>query len=459
MRRLGLLKIERDSNQYIEMRDWQKGAIQMYAPSRYNHFFRVNDKYLAINLLTNAVLSLDADEYRLIRNLLERGETPSDPYKKALYELLVESKFLIPREFNELAYLERLFKISKECKKGFSLSPVITMQCNFRCPYCYQDRVNVRMEREVQLAILSFLEKKIPGKEAFHVAWWGGEPLLEPRIIDKFGNEMIQLCNSLHVQYSSSICTNGYLLTGDNIRMLADGYLSHVQVTLDGPQEFHDRRRFLENGEGTYEVILENLYELVGTLPDIKITIRANISRGITKIRPWEQLLKDLTPIKRSIAIFLAPIASIKSANEFCISNQDFQTFYDRFIKIIQRRGFRITLGQATPGTVHCSAIPVDNWFVHPQGYISKCAAYVCSEEKSIGKLLPNGSIELNSDAAMWLTFSPFHLKLCRECNVLPLCMGGCLNLPFGRNPFLDRCSIKKNILTFIKDCVIKQSG
>jgi uncharacterized protein len=433
----------------------------MYTSSRYNHFFsffRVGDKYLAINLLTQAVLFLDDEEYKLVRNLSERAEMPSDPEGSALHELLVESKFLIPCEFNEMAYLERLFKISKECKKGFSLGPVITLQCNFRCPYCYQDHVDLRMGREVQLAILAFLEEKLPGKEAFHVEWWGGEPLLETQIIDKLGNEIIQLCNSLDVKYSSSTSTNGYLLNEDNIRILADGYLDHVQVTLDGPKEFHDSRRILANGEGTYDVILQNLYELASTLPDLEITIRANISRGITKIEPWEQLLTDLAPIKRSIAIFLAPVVPAKSFNKLCISNQEFHAFYDRVIKIIQRRGFRITVGRAAPGSVHCGAIPVDNWFVHPRGYISKCAAQVDSPEGSLGKLLSDGRIKLNSNAAMWLNYSPFNLKKCRECSVLPLCMGGCLKIPFD-DPFADRCYRKKALLSFIKDRVIKQKG
>jgi uncharacterized protein len=447
-----------NSSSDIQMGDYPMGVVQKYAPSRYNHFFRVDDKYLAINLLTNAVLSLDDNEYKLVRNLLERAEMPRDPDERALYELLAESKFIIPREFNEMAYLERLFKISKGCKKGFSLGPVITLRCNFRCPYCYQDHVDVRMGREVQLAILAFLEKNLPSKEAFHVDWWGGEPLLEPQIIDKFGNEMIQLCNSLHVKYTSSVTTNGYLLNEDNIRILADGYLSHVQVTLDGPKEFHDRRRFLANGKGTYDVILENLYELASTLPDVEITIRANISRGITKVESWEQLLTDLAPIKRSIAIFLAPVAPARNFNKLCISNQEFYAFYDRVIKMIQRRGFRITLGRATPGTVYCGAIPVDNWFVHPRGYISKCTAQVDRAGGNLGKLLPDGSIKLNSDAAMWLSFSPFNLEKCRECNVLPLCMGGCLKEPFD-DPFLDRCHFKKVLLSFIKDGIIKQKG
>ena len=428
-------------------------SSQEYVSSRYNHFFKDGDKYLAVNLLTNAVLSLDEEQYKLVRRLIRVPKMPHSPSERALYKILVDSKFLIPREFNEIAYLKKLFTKSKECKKGFSLGLTITMACNFRCPYCYQDHVNIRMEHEVQRAVLAFLEKKLPGKKMFNVAWWGGEPLLEPEIIDRFGSEIIRLCDTLHIQYNASITTNGYLLNKDNIRILAKGRVSHVQVTLDGPREFHNKRRFLANGKGTYDTILENLYELVRTLPDVKITIRSNISRGITKVEQWQQLLTDLAPIKNSIAIVLVPVSPAKSFDRLCISRQDFYTFYDNFMKIIQGQGFQVTFGRKTPGTVFCGAIPIDNWLVNPRGLVSKCTAATGSAEGSLGKLNPDGSIDLNSDATKWINFSPFNLKKCRECDVLPLCMGGCLKIPFD-DPFVDRCYLKKGLLAFIKNII-----
>jgi uncharacterized protein len=434
-----------------------KGMVgsKNYAPSKYNHFFKEGGKYLATNLLTNAVLSLTEDQHRLVRNLLEFQVVPSNSYERSIYSILLESKFIIPQEFDETAYLKQLFTNNILCSKGFSLGLIVTLACNFRCVYCYQEHLPIRMERNVQLSILALLEKKLPGKEEFEVSWFGGEPLLEPAIIERFGTEIIQLCDSLNIKYSASMATNGYLLDKDNINLLAKGRVNHVQITLDGPRQFHNKRRILANGRETYDVILENLYRLTQTLPDIGITIRMNISRGITKWQQWEQLLTDIAPIKDSITIYFDQVVPTRFSTKFCLSHKAFYMFYQNFMETLQQQRFQVAFDRRIPGIAFCGAIPVDNWMVSPQGYLSKCVAHVDNVEKSLGKLNPDGTIALNSDAAAWLNFSPFSLDKCKKCNVLPLCMGGCLIMPFGAS-FGDRCFARKSVLAIIEDEITK---
>jgi len=441
-----LLQIDDNS----ESRSDRTTYPESFVPSRYNHFFEYAGKHLAINLLTNAVLSLDGDQYRLVRRILDFPMNQS-PSQSMLSRLLVESKFLVPHGFDERAYLARLFETSKAGKKGLSLAFVITLTCNFRCPYCYQDHTEVRMERDVQDAVLAFLKRKLRGKEEFHAAWWGGEPLLEPQIIDSFGSEIIQLCESLDVQYDASITTNGYLLNEDNVRLLAKGRVKHVQVTLDGPREFHDKRRYLTNGHGSYDTILQNLYGLVQALPGVEVTIRCNIGRGAVKAEQWRQLLTDLAPVKSSISMALAQVAPARSFNRLCVSNEEFHAFCGDLTKMIQEQGFRITYGRKTPGAVFCGAIPVENWMVHPRGYLSKCTADVSTADGCLGRLNPSGTIDLNSDSTEWIDFSPFSLEKCTECDVLPLCMGGCPKISFD-GPLLDRCRVKRDLFPFVMD-------
>ncbi len=51
------------------------------------------------------------------------------------------------------------------------------------------------------------------------------------------------------MQFSSSVTTNGYLLTRDIVDMLVANGISHANVTLDGLQEVHDSRRKLLGGQ------------------------------------------------------------------------------------------------------------------------------------------------------------------------------------------------------------------
>jgi radical SAM protein with 4Fe4S-binding SPASM domain len=107
--------------------------------------------------------------------------------------------------------------------------------------------------------------------------------------------------------------------------------------------------------------------------------------------------------------------------------------------------------GRKIPGSVFCGAIPLDNWMISPNGYVAKCTVAVDDKDRSLGKLFPDGRMELNSDAQKWLDFSPFNVDKCVRCNVLPLCMGGCLMTQFDA-PFVSRCYLKDKVLDFVKD-------
>jgi len=430
-----------------------------YKASRYNHFAPVNDQQTgAINLLTNATLLLNnEDSWPLVQRLLSDRQPGPDEAEQELFTILVESKFLVPASFDELAYLKEVFECSKGSAVGFSLGIITSLQCNFRCPYCYQEHKDSRMSREVQLAVLSYLRRQLPGKMAFHVAWWGGEPLLEAQMIGAFGQEMMQLCDALGTRYTSSIISNCYLLTSDNIRVLAEARLNHLQVTLDGPKQFHNKRRFLIGGKGTYDVIIQGLTELLKELPELGITVRVNVSKGLTAIEPWGELLTDLRPFKRNIAIHYTPVAPAAIYDKLCMPKEVFDDFFQKIVRITQAQGFAITSGRKTPGSVFCGAIPTGNWLIHPRGYITKCTARMDSEEGSLGRLLPDGQVELNSEAPLWLGFTPFEVEECTKCDVLPTCMGGCLKIPMKGDAVLDRCALKSGIRYFLKDRIIRQ--
>ena len=424
--------------------------------SRYNHFHSLEDGSVgAINLFTNATLALPPDAWRRAQLLLKNPDIADlDPDLHALFR---STGFIVDEDFDELSALEEIFKISKGGARQFSLGIITSLQCNFRCPYCYQDHQDSRMSSAVQDSIVKYLERTLPGKSAFHIAWWGGEPLLEAKLIDSFGHRIMTLCESLGVRYSSSIISNCYLLTPANISVLNRANLNHLQVTLDGPETFHNQRRYLINGKGTYRKIMNGLRNLTQALPTLGITVRVNVSRGITDIEPWHQLFDDLEPLKKHVALHFTPVAPAGNFVQLCMPKHRFDDFYRKITELAQAREFAITSGRKQPGTVYCGAIPVSNWLIHPRGYITKCTARMDSPEGSLGKLLPDGTVELNDEAPLWLGFTPFEIEECRNCEVLPTCMGGCLKIPMHKDPFLDRCGLKSGISQYLKDRIIRE--
>lgn len=427
--------------------------LKIWKPSHYNHFYDIGDGFIGgINLLSNATLRLDKLQWAEVSEIL----LDSKLRDCELFELLVSAKFLVPHDFNEIDYLAKIFGRSKGSTIGFSLGIVTSLQCNFRCPYCYQDHSNTQMSQEVQNSILAYVDRAIVGRSRLHIAWWGGEPLLQADMIDQLGQNLMRITERHGGIYSSSIISNCHLLTPKNIDILRRAKLNHLQVTIDGPKYIHDKQRYLINGRGTYDQIIHGLKNLIEDLPYLGITLRVNVSADVINANDVSNLLDDIEVIKENIAIHFTPIAPSINFDGLCSSKNRSNETVSQFIDLAQARNFSITMGRKSPGTVFCGAIPVDNWLIHPKGFISKCTARMDSEEGSLGVINSDGSIELNDEAPLWLGFSPFDISECRNCNVLPTCMGGCLKIPMHSDPVLDRCAIKGGIKGFLKDRIIR---
>ena len=114
------------------------------------------------------------------------------------------------------------------------------------------------MSNETENSIINYLKKQITehGLESLSLTWYGGEPLLEKNRIKSLGTKINKLGLTF---FDNDIVTNGYLLNKENFKLLEDVGITNVQVTLDGLQETHDKRRPLKNGKGTFLKIIKNL--------------------------------------------------------------------------------------------------------------------------------------------------------------------------------------------------------
>ena len=96
---------------------------------------------------------------------------------------------------------------------------------------------------------------------------------------------------------------------------------------------------------------------------------------------------------------------------------------------------------------------------IEPDGTMQKCWGLVGEKESAIGNIL-----DLNaSDAcyiqnlAKWYSWTKFENEECRECNVLPVCMGGCpLHTLDGKLNEDYKCSTYKYNLEKILSMVAK---
>lgn len=126
-----------------------------------------------------------------------------------------------------------------------------TDDCNFRCPYCYEDHIKRNMTIEYMDKIALFVDKNIDRFRGLKVEWFGGEPLLQLESIYYLTERLIKICNAHKKPFLSGMTTNAYLLTRDVFEKLRKLRFLGYQITLDGLAETHDKQRYLVDGRGS----------------------------------------------------------------------------------------------------------------------------------------------------------------------------------------------------------------
>ena len=127
---------------------------------------------------------------------------------------LLDEGVLISEDFDEMEKIntDRIEGINNSNYKHYRIWP--TSACNARCYYCFEKGIKYQtMTKEVADAVINFIAGRLNEGDTLKVEWFGGEPLLNPDIIDyiftalkKIGKERI-LVNLVAIEpYHKYIC-------------------------------------------------------------------------------------------------------------------------------------------------------------------------------------------------------------------------------------------------------------
>jgi uncharacterized protein len=133
--------------------------------------------------------------------------------------------------------------------------------CNLACDYCYLGRepqTSALMSDEVACRAVDLLMSESFGERHVSVVFFGGEPLLNPGLIERTTDYARECASGRGVDVSFHMTTNGTLLTTDVAEMLAAAGV-HVLISIDGPKSSHDAHRPFADGSGSYNRIVGNL--------------------------------------------------------------------------------------------------------------------------------------------------------------------------------------------------------
>jgi uncharacterized protein len=345
---------------------------------------------------------------------------------------LINGGFVFPGSVDEIAILYQQYCRHRYDSSTMILTVAPTMGCNFGCDYCFQgeDKDNESMSQEVQDGIISLVMRVSPQLKRLHIAWYGGEPLLQLKIIEELSDRIIPLCDSRSMQFDSMMVTNGYLLTPEAARSLYLRRVKTIQITLDGQQIDHDSRRPLLSGRATFNHILQNIVSIVNEIP-IALSIRVNIdSRNMQGIRKLIDQMADMgLGNKRNLKLYFAPV---EATTEACHGVADIcmpKGQYSLLERDLYLHGYErcLTVMPYPPRfRGSCGAVRPRGLVVLPNGDIHKCWHSAGVKERRVGTVFDLESLNHNALLKEWLMWNPFQDSRCKECKILPNCAGGC---------------------------------
>jgi len=289
---------------------------------------------------------------------------------------------------------------------------------------------------ETQDQLIGFAREAIQLKSppSMFVDWFGGEPLLAPAIIERLSTAFIQICDRHGVAYRAQVITNGTRLDANLAAMLERSRVDRVQITLDGPASIHDVRRPYHSGSGSsFAKIIEALSCILGKFV---IRLRINVDRNnLHSVWPLLDFFEGQGWIGADTNFYpyLARISAFTEAcSGFAKQVSTLEEFYEvqfRWMERLRELGVAVEehgLYQfPEPKLYNCGAVGHNGFVFTPDGEIHKCGLEVDDSSRAIGRL--REPLQYDSpQRERFSKYSPFQNQVCRECEFLPTCLGGC---------------------------------
>jgi len=397
------------------------------------------DDKVALNVLDGSVSVLDGAVQARLKVLRQRP-TEFEPDDMRLLELEVA------RLTTHAEVQKRTVRSAVEeflAARG-ALCVMPTEKCNFRCTYCYEDFEKGRMPPEKVAAIEALLEQEVPKFKTYSLAWFGGEPLLQPDIVIRVSKRFRELqarCGSLG---SVAITTNGSRLSEDLLHKLAEVGIDLFHISVDGPRTTHNLQRKSQGGEDTYDLILDNI-ERALEMTESQVLFRINFKQGnrqdAADLAGWfdSEIKPRFSRFGSRFRPHLVSIwnASLTSVDGICLSDaQAFQVWFDLKRSILQSMGTyplrELAASAAEIGSLACYAGKPNHYVIGSDGSVYKCTVAFKLPENRIGFLSDKGELVLDPQReAVWTSANSLTDPTCSACAFSASCMG--LHCPLTR--------------------------
>lgn len=276
------------------------------------------------------------------------------------------------------------------------------------------------------------------------INWFGGEPLLEIERIKAISQELISYCTKREIEYSAFMITNGVLLDQKIISELKNVCkIDRLQITLDGGDCFYSYYK------GTHKDTFVKLIDNIASASQLfKISLRMNTSQenreeilGISKTIMSNEQISD------SVSVYPAQITDCNVPRCHSLSDSEFEEFRQKFESIL--KPLRSTNGslKLTRRFAYCSSMRKYNCVIGPDGNLYRCEYELGNLAEVIGDVVAGFYCNKADKKLLEMNFD----AKCRECDILPICAGGCPTMVVNYQKKVDCESMHHRVIQKVK--------
>jgi radical SAM protein with 4Fe4S-binding SPASM domain len=401
--------------------------------SNYNFIIPyLNETSIIYNPLYGTIGKINKDNMTAYNN---------DTFSKEELEILYKHKVYIDDDVDELSIINknRADGINDTKSKLFRIWT--TTGCNARCFYCFEKGIkSINMNMETAAYVINYIISNLEDNDKLLIEWFGGEPLLNPDVIDMISIELINYCSKHNIKYRAYIITNGSLITESIVNKFKTYKIESCQITLDGYSEYYEHvKDYYFKNIYNFNSVINNIKLLTDN--EINVSIRLNYSNDNynTLIHLIEFLHSEFDN-NRHLCVYVYPLwsstdsmISDKYVSDVTLS-EEYIDIVDKlveykFMSIKRVMGIRYKKNQ-------CYARKVGTCSILPDGNITKCAE---TYNQIIGNIYDGITNKELYDEWTSTKLDP----RCVYCKYLPLCNDGCKGSMFNE---MDRCIPTKNI-------------
>lgn len=237
--------------------------------SRYAFFVKKeNGEYIVYSSLSGSVIRFYEDTYiGMLEAIMDEDVVQYEDNE--FFNTMLGNKILLDDAVNEELVVRGLYEEQVIRSNILDIMLIVTRQCNFRCIYCGQPHLDVKMTNGHFCSILNFIKKQVVlyGYKKVRVTFFGGEPLLESEkicsFLEKLGEILHDISSSQNeITYEAGMSTNGYLLTphlfDELIKLHCNFYQISIKFLLTGCRQLMIKcdRYCLENQHGRELLII-----------------------------------------------------------------------------------------------------------------------------------------------------------------------------------------------------------